>query len=250
MLPWEHEEILRQLMPGKAFTIGSLVRMVPGLALTLIVGGVLLALGVPFAGEAITKISANPIVKRIQNHEPVSRKQLEDLIRSREDALYWRESAATWSELGLAQLLLTLEAEFDDRKKRDLIIASISSLKKSLARAPADAFVWTRLAYAQLLLSGPSPEVATTLRMALQTAPYEPQLFLIRLELAFLGWPYLGPDDRDLVWQQVRWAWRHQPGKLVRLARSLDRIDVVRAALSQAPEDLLRFEKLLKKPAP
>ena len=236
-------------MPGKAFTIGSLVRTVPGLALTLIVGGVLLVLGVPFAGEAITKISGNPVLKRIQNHEPVSRKRLEDLIRSREDALYWRESAETWSELGLAQLLLALEAEIDNQKKRDLIIASISSLKKSLARAPADAFVWTRLAYAQLLLSGPSPEVATTLRMALQTAPYEPRLFAVRLELAFLAWPYLGPDDRDLVLQQVRWAWRHRRGELVGLARSLDRIDVVRAALSREPEELLRFEKLLKKPA-
>jgi hypothetical protein len=236
-------------MPGKAFTIGSLVRTVPGLALTLIVGGVLLALGVPLAGDAITKISGNPVLKRIQNHESVSREQLEDLIRSREDALYWRESAETWSELGLAQLLLALEAEIDNQKKRDLIIASISSLKKSLARAPADAFVWTRLAYAQLLLSGPSPEVATTLRMALQTAPYEPRLFAVRLELAFLAWPYLGPDDRDLVLQQVRWAWRHRRGELVGLARSLDRIDVVRAALSREPEELLRFEKLLKKPA-
>ncbi len=236
-------------MLGKAFTIGSLVRAVPGLALTLIVGGVLLALGVPLAGEAITKISANPVLKRLQKHKSVPREQLEDLIRSREDALYWRESAGTWSELGLAQLLLASQAETDNQKKRDLKIASISSLKKSLARAPADAFVWTRLAYAQFLLSGPSPEVATTLRMALQSAPYEPRLFAVRLEIAFLCWPYLGPDDRDLVWQQVRWAWRYRPGKLVRLARSLDRIDVVRAALSQAPEELLRFEKLLKKTA-
>ena len=236
-------------MPGKAFTIGSLVRAAPGLALTLIVGGVLLALGVPLAGDAITKISGNPVLKRIQNHESVSRGQLEDLIRSREDALYWRESAETWSELGLAQLLLASQAEIDNQKKRDLIIASISSLKKSLARAPADAFVWTRLAYAQLLLSGPSPEVATTLRMALQNAPYEPRLFAVRLELAFLAWPYLGPDDHDLVLQQVRWAWRNRRGGLVGLARSLDRIDVVRAALSREPEELLRFEKLLKKPA-
>jgi len=223
--------------------------MAPVLALTFLVGGVLLASGVPLAGEAVTKIPGDPVLRRIQNHEFVSRDRLELLIGTREDALFWNESPDTWSELGLAQLLLAASAETEDQEKRDFIIAAIASLRKSLSLAPADAFVWTRLAYAQMLLSGPSPEAARSLRVALLTAPYEPRLFAVRVEVAFWIWSYVDARDRDLVFQQVRWIWRDGPKRLIELARSTDRIAVVRRALSADPDELLRFEVLLKKQA-
>ena len=85
--------------------------------------------------------------------------------------------------------------------------------------------------------------------MALLTAPYEPRLFAVRVEVAFWVWSHIDAGDRDLVLQQVRWAWRDQPMRLIELARSTGRIAVVRAALSADPDELLRFEELLIKQA-
>jgi hypothetical protein len=86
-----------------------------------------------------------------------------------------------------------------------------------------------------------------SLRMAVLTAPYEPRLSLARLRLLFLAWPALGEPDRLLVLQQVRFIWKDNPQELVKLAVTMDKINVVRAALLRSPEELKKFEQRLDK---
>ena len=130
-----------------------------------------------------------------------------------------------------------------------MVSTAIVSLKTGLALAPANPFVWTRLAYAQSLLTGPSPSVASALRMALLTARYEPRLLFIRLELCLRSWSYFKSDDHQLVFQQVRLAWRKNGRRLVDLAVETGQVNVVRAALLGSRKDLSGFEKRLGKRA-
>jgi hypothetical protein len=131
-----------------------------------------------------------------------------------------------------------------------MVSQAIASLKTGLAMAPANPFAWTRLAYAQSLMLGPSPSVASALRMAMLTARYEPRLLFIRLELCFRSWSFFRTDDHELVFQQVRLAWRKSRKRLVDLAVKTGQVNVVRAALLRSRKDLSAFEKRLGKRAP
>ncbi len=220
------------------------IRTLPVAGLTLVVGAILLYLGVPPTIDAIWRYSGDRTLRAIQAQETVSNEEVEELIEALDRSLFLVESGRKWTDLGLAQLLrsarITGQAE-----SRDLLVRARASLRRGSALGPANGFAWTRLAYVETLISGPSPEVARILEMAILTTPFDPRLLFLRLQLCFLAWPYFDPEDRDLVLQQVRHAWREAPGQLVDLAVAAERVDVVRAALSRSPEDLEHFEEHL-----
>ncbi len=92
------------------------------------------------------------------------------------------------------------------------------------------------------MAGGPSPELAKPLEMALVTARYTPRLLFVRLDLCLVAWPYFGSDAREMVFEQVRIAWRRSPDRLVELALVMELLDVVRTALLISPLELEAFE--------
>ncbi len=119
------------------------------------------------------------------------------------------------------------------------------ALIEGLSLAPANPFAWSRLAYADAIVSGWSAPATAALRMAFITGPYEPRLIWPRLRLNFSAWPNIPPEDQDLVLQQVRQAWAAGPDALATVAVQLDKVDVVRAALGGSQADLSDFERRL-----
>jgi hypothetical protein len=217
--------------------------------LVFLTGAVLLVGGVPQTITALTILPGNPVLTEIQNLRPVGRDDLEILIASKRRGLRFGESGREWTDLGLAQLLLAREQGVPGGIKIEMVSQAIVSLKTGLALAPANPFAWTRLAYAQSLMTGPSPSVASALRMAMLTARYEPRLLFIRLELCLRSWSYFRTDDHELVFQQVRLAWRKNGKRLVDMAVKTGQVNVVRAALLGSRKDLSAFEKRLRKRA-
>ncbi len=217
--------------------------------LVFLAGAVLLIGGVPRTIAALAVLPGGPVLREIQNLRPVGRDDLEILVASQRRGLRFGESGRKWTDLGLAQLLLAREQGVPGGIKIEMVSPAIASLKTGLALAPANPFAWTRLAYAQLLMMGPSPSVVSALRMAMLTARYEPRLLFIRLELCFQSWSYFKPEDRELVFQQIRLAWRKNGKRLVDMAVETGQVNVVRAALLRSRKDLLMFEKRLSKHA-
>ncbi len=224
------------------------MRTFPVAALAFLVGAALLYLGAPRAIEAVWMYSGNRTLLDIQAQRRVSNEKLADLIEALDDTMFLVESGRKWTDLGLAQLLLSARTE-DEPKAQELLSHARVSLRKGLALAPANGFAWTRLAYVEILISGPSEEVAGILEMAMLTTPFEPRLLFFRIELCFLAWPYFDEEDRDLVFQQLRYAWRESAKQLVDLATRAERVELVRDALASTPEDLDRFETLLEQGA-
>ena len=218
--------------------------------LVFLAGAALLVGGVPRTIAALAMLPGGPVLREIQNLRPVGRDDLEILIASQRRGLRFGESGRKWTDLGLAQLLLAREQGVRGGIKIEMVSQAIVSLKTGLALAPANPFAWTRLAYAQSLTMGPSPSVAWDLRMALLTARYEPRLLFIRLELCLRSWSFFKPEDRELVFQQVRLAWRKNRKRLVDVAVKTGQVNVVRAALLGSRKDLSAFEKRLGKRAP
>ena len=220
---------------------------VAGSLLPLLLAVGLLYLGAPRTIAAFVSLPGDYVLEQIQIRESVSTRNLEILIISRERALAWVEAGRVQTDLALAQLVLAEASGEDGAYDQAGVARAIESLRAGLARAPARPYAWTRLALAELVAGGPSPEVATPLEMALITARYAPRLLFIRLELCLIAWPYFDSDARDLVFQQVRIAWHKSPDRLVELALLMERLDVVRTALLISPLELEAFEKRLQR---
>lgn len=213
---------------------------------TFIFGGLLVILGVPRTIGALSMLPSGPVLRKIQFLEPVQPKDLKILIASQKRGLPWGESGRKWTDLGLAQLLMAEQTVSDASARQALIEDAIDSLKSGLSTTPANPFAWTRLAYAEILKAGPSQAAASALGMSLSTAPFEPRLLYVRLELSFRTWRYFQADDRGLVLKQIRYAWHKNRAKLVHLALRTNRVNLVRTALLRTPAELSDFEKRLR----
>ena len=217
---------------------------VAGSLLPLLLALGLLYLGAPRTIAAFVSLPGDYPLEQIQNRESVSARDLEILTISRERALAWVEAGRVQTELALAQLVLAEVSGEDGGYDQAGVARAIESLRAGLARAPARPYAWTRLALAEeLKAGGPSPELAKPLEMALITARYTPRLLFVRLHLCLHAWPYFDSDARELVIQQVRIAWHGWPDRMVDLALTMGRLDVVRTALLISPLELEAFEK-------
>ena len=215
-----------------------------------VVAVVLLVGGLPRMVASIVSAGGEPVIRKIQKQEPVTVEELANVISAQENGLFWVDDAAMEAPLGLAHLLTAEKLPREDPQVAIHLQAALHALRSSLGRAPANPYPWTLLAYAEFLRAGTwTPEALAALRLSLLTGPYEPRLVWSRLRLSFLAWESLTESDRDLVQQQIRYAWAQDPKDLGRLALDLNRVNLVRASLEQVPDAPAAFEDVLKQVA-
>jgi hypothetical protein len=211
-----------------------------------LVAVVLIALGLPRTVGVLVSADGEPVLRKLQEQQPVSVDELTTLIEAQQSAAFWLSDGRILTDLGLGALLLSENQPRGDPAARSALSQAIAALEEGVARAPASPYAWSRLAYARALAEGWSPRTLAALRLALITAPYEPRLLWSRLRMAFLAWPQMASEDREVVYQQVRWAWQANPKELAQLAVEAQQLNLVRAALARMPEDTLAFEELVK----
>lgn len=214
-------------------------------AAVLIAGVALLYLGIPRFIAAVVTLPSGPILNKIQTNRDVDAEALDILVKSQKRGLQWNESARRWTDLGLAQIIIANDA--GNKESRIALLGKAEgSLLKGLSMGPSNAFAWTRLAYIDMTRNGLSPTVTRKLRLAVTRAPYDRRLVFARLRLLFLSWTQIDETDRPMVLDQTRFAWNIDPGRLVSLANELGSIGLIRAALFANPDDIGKFEALLK----
>lgn len=216
-----------------------------GMALALAVGLTLLYLAVPRAVAGFIMQPGNRVLNDIQEGGAIDEQALVALVESRRRAAGWIDSGRLWSDLAVAQFMLAETGVPSGGADFDRIRQASESLEIALALAPANPHAWTRRAYAELLLGGPSEAAASALVMAMLTARYEPDLLFVRLQLGLVLWPRFTVEDRELVLDQIRIAWRKSPERLVNIAADTGRIAIVRGAFAGAPETLAAVERQL-----
>jgi hypothetical protein len=188
------------------------------------------------------------VLRKLQDQQPVRIDELRTLADAQETGRFWLADGRLRTDLGLAYLLLAEKLPRGDANASAYLQQAIETLKEGLARAPANPYAWARLAYAEALEKGWSPLAISSLRLSLITAPYERRLLWSRLRMTFLASrDNISSSDRELVFQQIRFAWKTDPSELTRLAAELTQVNLVRASLLPMPEDARAFEELLKK---
>ena len=224
--------------------MNSLFRRCVGVV-TALAAAVLIALAVPRLLASLSVLPSAPTLNRLQSLEPVEERHLERLVRNQRRALIWQAGGRTWTDLGLAQLLLAERLGDADPRSQQSFAAAQRALIEGLSVAPANPFAWSRLAYAEAVLSGWSERAISALRMAFITGPYEPRLLWPRLRLALAAWPYIQPADHEMVLHQLRQAWAADPEALTALVIQQDRVEVARMALAGSSEDVRALETVL-----
>ncbi len=116
---------------------------------------------------------------------------------------------------------------------------------EALKRNPANAYAWSRLAFARYIYSGPSRLVAEPLVQSIQAAPYEPPLLASRVVLALRIEKYWTDALRDLFPQQLERAWLRESVDTVQAAYQNGIEDRLREKLAEDPVKLAQFDKIL-----
>lgn len=121
---------------------------------------------------------------------------------------------------------------------------------EALKRNPANAYAWSRLAYARYVYNGASRLVAEPLVQSILSAPYEPPLLASRIVLALKIEKYWTPELAALFPGQLERAWLRQSIETVAAAYQEGIEGRLREKLADDPEKRLAFDKILRGMAP
>jgi hypothetical protein len=213
----------------------------PAKAVSLGLGLVVLALGVPQAADSVIRLYADSLVDPDAPPRP--------------DLQAEAASAAT--------LLVTVDRWFGDPEARakaglleERFAASGSSaapnipedqqaaadLAAAVAEAPGDAKAWTELAQSRVALSDVDG-AKRAWRTSILAAGYDPGLVfervLVGLELLLV----LNEADRQLLNEQIAYAWDADPDELVALAKKASfTANLIEQAFADDPNRLMPFE--------
>lgn len=214
--------------------------------MTALLATVLLVLALPRTFAALVTIPSALVLERLQHQRPVTFAELETVAEAQEWGLFFVRDGRLSTDLGLAQLLMAERVPGDDPRVGTYLAAAVQSLTDGLVVAPGNPYAWARLSYAEARKRGWSPLALSALRLALLTASYEPRLLWSRLRLSLLAWPHMPPEDREIVYQQIRIGWEENRAEVAQLAKDLDRVNVVRAALLRDTDAAAEFENLVR----
>jgi hypothetical protein len=207
-------------------------------------GGIWLAVfGLRQVVAALLIVPSNATLERIQNLEPVTPVALVGLADRQSNSLAVMDSAAGWSNLGLALALQAESASAADRA--DLLTRTVEALRTSLTLAPANPYVWTRLAVVRHSTGARDAEIMRYVRLSWMTGPNEERLRLPRIGLTLGHWSAVTEADRQSLLEDIRHAWDLRHEDILPLATSPFATNVVRAALIPDLANLRTFEKAL-----
>lgn len=199
-------------------------------------GAVAFVLGLRFTG-AVAGLPAEIIAYQIRTSSNFEKAELHALISARRhESMIWPTSRS-WSDAGLGYLLLppTEGAEAEN----------FHALSESLILSRVNAHAWLRYAMMHVRLGREVPR--EVMDVSLRVSRYQEDLALNRT-LLMLSMPwYASEGGRDILLDQIRFAWSlhgDKPERLITGAAAAGLLDLVEEAIADSPGDLNRFDRL------
>lgn len=230
----------RNLEHSSKYRFFSLVIVPP-----LLVASVLLWLSIPRLVVAFYELPGNNLLETFRLEQEVSIPGLTRLLESRQLAATWLTEGHTLSEMSLAYVGLAQRmGSTTTTAGRASLSNARQALISSLALAPANGYAWAHLAYVQMALFGPSPDVVRDLLLSFETARFEYRLMLYRLDMAFALRAFWDSELTELMPAQVRMAWSRNDIAVAKLSVRYNCKDFVRTALALDTDQLQRYERM------
>ena len=201
-----------------------------------VAGAALVMLATPHLLAGFAELPARPVLEEIGKSATLDDRYFDIAADSETASLLWLAEGRGWASLGLLRFAQAQRDGLATVSGRAKLEQSVRADRRAVSLSPGQAYAWTRLAHAEILLFGPSPRMAPLLNRAIAQAPYNPGLVFVRLELSFLAWRHLDPATLERVAEQVRFAAGFRPKRLAVLARERYAMTAVREALADTPE--------------
>jgi len=216
-----------------------------GMALVLLVNAA------PSFLARVFMLPADPVREELLLKREVPQKALTVLSSSRQKALKWRPMTEAMDDLALAAFALAETEKEGSSGEKKALEEAIQWQRRSLGRAPANAFGWVRLGHLIIWTQGNPSEAAAALARSIDSAPYEPSLSLARLGMAVALLDKLDADVRRSLPFMVSGAWEYDSDELVKAAAENRTLaQVVEKAFENDPETLTAFREKLSAALP
>ncbi len=214
-------------------------------------GLALLVLSLPGFLGAASALPAGPALNSIRAGRAVAEDELARAVAALQQSLRWGgTSAATLSDLALLELVQLQAGEIIGDEEVQRLVRSLTAQEAGLARAPAHSNGWARLTYARYALAGLDEASRDALEMSLLTGRRERAPMAFRLQLILQEWEALDAEMRVAGRAEIRQLARYGRAGLDALVdayRSSGGSEIIHEVLAEAPEDLVRFERRLKR---
>jgi hypothetical protein len=218
----------------------------------LAIGGCVLLLalalvvyGAPRFAEALARLSLQQTAGALLNDADVPAKRLASTLAAINTLSLDHETPQQRATIGYVLMRGALAVRTADPalyQKR--LIAAETALIAALRDRPADSYSWARLAFVRLELRQPLPDVISSWRMSVETAPFEQPLLHWRLGIGLTLSPHMRAADRALLAQQTLNAWDTSRWRTARLLAYSKYADLLRPQLQSRPEkERKEFEK-------
>lgn len=233
--------------PTEAVRPGRSARGAGPAIVALSIGLALLWLAPPRVIASFSGLAARPVIAQLHSAEPVRSRDIAIAVESQAAALAWVDDGRGWADLELLRETMETPGDGANAGAGSTVERAIGLQRRSLTLSPARAYVWTRLARAELLHRGPGPRLGPILELAITTAPFDRRLALQRLEICLLAWRHIDTRLRVLVNGQARFAARLGTRRLAEMVKRRYATAIVRAALAPDPELRRKLDAALVK---
>ncbi len=164
----------------------------------------LLVIGVPRFLAELMLVPGTPIYERISLGETVEEYELTVLDESRLQALEFVDMPRAYTDLGTSYLIRAQRAVLKVERRR-FARQSINVLTKGLNLAPFNAFAWSRVSSAHILLGADHYDDAVRAwRTSIAIARFEPFLLIQRLHVGIILYPSMNYEDRKILNDQFQ----------------------------------------------
>jgi len=211
--------------------------------------GLTLYLSVPRSIASALEFSTTPVISTLRQGRMTSLAAQDRLIVAKTRAAKWIDSG----EQRLDSAFAIMVRRFSRAKKLDGKLSDKQSfqpverrVEAGLALSPVNASGWRWLALARMTHKD-AAGAAMALRMSLYTGPHQPLLAVSRLRLLMNTWDQFSKDERETIYRQIRFAWKHSQDGVTALALESQSLWPYRLALAARPRDLRNFEHELKR---
>jgi len=209
-------------------------------ALPGVLGLFIMLFGLRQTVAALILVPENRTIVALQGLESPDPAALDRLVAAEQTSLHLHETAEGWSNLGLA---LAVSAGPGDTAR---LAEAKRAVIQSLIDAPANPYVWTRLAVLDQMTGADRTEIRDSWRMSYLTGPNEERLHIPRITIAIGIWPELTGADRANVFTELHATWVIDKSAVVDLARDSFTTNLIRASLVNDLPSMFAFDKMMK----
>ncbi|HYD31382.1 MAG TPA: hypothetical protein VEB64_11080 [Azospirillaceae bacterium] len=204
-------------------------------AVAVVVGGLLLALGIPRLVAAVLALDARPVVWNVYGGATVPGARLTRAAADLAAAGRWVSDGEQDGDRSLL-LLRAAEAATTERERSELLSAAEQAVATALAAASGQPSEWVRLAHLRHRRGDTAGAVAA-LRLSMLSGSFVPALMTSRVEFGLQLLPVLDREMVELLKRQIRQTWVIAPQFVSELGTRPEAGALVRDALAGLSED-------------